>query len=76
MATAECPTVEQLLGQANRLDRVDQRRLLDALIQLLQGERSEPETVSIVALRELDRDIWNGVDAQKFVDREHQAWGG
>lgn len=76
MATAEHPTVEQLLVQASRLDRADQRRLLDALIQLLQEERSGRETVSITALRGLGRDVWNGVDAQEYVDRERQAWGG
>ncbi|MBV9279521.1 MAG: hypothetical protein JOZ41_05530 [Chloroflexi bacterium] len=76
MATADYPTVEQLLAQASRLDRAEQRRLLDALIQLLQQKRSGRERVSITALRGLGRSIWNGVDAQEYVDRERQAWGG
>jgi hypothetical protein len=76
MATADHLTVEQLLARASRLDRTDQRRLLDALIQLLQEEQSGRENVPITALRGLGRDIWNEVDAQEYVDRERQAWGG
>lgn len=76
MATAERPTDEQLLAQASRLDRADQRRLLDALIQILREERSGQVSVSITVLRGLGRDTWNGVDAQEYVDRERQAWGG
>lgn len=76
MATAEHPTVEQLLAQASRLDRAEQRRLLDALILLLQEEQSGREMVSITSLRGLGRSVWNGVDAQEYVDRERQAWSG
>ncbi len=76
MATAEHPTVEQLLAQASRLDRAEQIRLLDALIQLMQEQRSGREMFSITALRGLGRHIWSEVDAQEYVDRERQAWGG
>lgn len=76
MATADHPTVEQLLAQARCLDRADQRQLVDALIQVLQDERSGRESASITVLRGLGRSIWNGIDAQEYVDRERQAWGG
>jgi hypothetical protein len=76
MATAEHPTVEHLLAEASRLDRAEQRRLLDALIQLLREEGDGRKAVSITALRGLGREIWRGLDAQEYVDRERQAWGG
>ena len=78
MATAEHPTVEQLLAQAGRLDRAEQARLLDGLVQLMEERRAEreTETASITALRGLGRHIWDGIDAQEYVDRERQAWGG
>jgi hypothetical protein len=70
------PTVEQLLDQASRLDRAEQLRLLDALIQLTREPTSKRELGSITALRGLGRHIWTGIDAQEYVDRERQAWGG
>jgi hypothetical protein len=76
VATAEHPTVEQLLAQASRLDRTEQRRLLDSLIQLVQEQGGGREMVSITALRGLGRYVWNGVDAQEHVNQERQAWGG
>lgn len=76
MSTTKHPTVEQLVAQASRLDRAEQERLLGALIQLLHEEQSEREPVSIRTLRGLGRDIWSGVDAQEYVDKERQAWGG
>lgn len=76
MATADHPTVERLLAEASRLDRAEQRRLLDALIQLLQKQGDGRKAVSVIALRGLGREIWRGLDAQEYVDRERQAWGG
>jgi hypothetical protein len=76
MAKADHPTVEHLLAEASRLDRAEQLQLLDALIQLIQEQRHERETGSITALRGLGRHVWSGVEAQEYVDRERQAWGG
>ncbi len=75
MATTERPSVEQLLAEAGRLDRAEQVQLLDGLVQLVQ-ERAEHRRTSITALRGLGRHIWDGIDAQEYVERERQAWGG
>ncbi len=74
MATTERPSVEQLLAEARRLDRAEQVQLLDGLVQLV--ERAEDRQTSITALRGLGRHVWDGIDAQEYVERERQAWGG
>jgi hypothetical protein len=74
LTTADRPSVEQLLLAASQLDRADQERLLDGLARLVQ-EASRKRT-SITALRGLGREIWDGVDAQAYVDAERNSWGG
>ena len=75
MATTEQPTVEELLDQAGRLDREEQVRLLDGLVQLVQQSAGQQRT-PITALRGLGRHVWDEIDAREYVEGERQAWGG
>jgi hypothetical protein len=43
---------------------------------VLHANLSSEEPISIVELQGLGRDIWQGQDAQEYVDSERSAWNG
>lgn len=66
---------EHILAEASRLDAADQRRLLNDLATLLP--RSGPaQQRSITELRGLGKEVWQGIDAQAYVNAERDAWDG
>lgn len=51
-------------------------RLLEMTVHdLALGSHREPEDRSIMELRGLGKEIWQGVDAQTYVDRLREEWG-
>lgn len=76
MAATETTTYDQLLAQASRLPSADQLRLLEGLAALLRQRIAPDPAQSVTALRGLGKEIWQGVDAQEYVDRERAAWDG
>jgi hypothetical protein len=65
---------ENALRQVRSLSREDQERLLTDLAGGLQSNTEE--TTSILELQGLGKEIWAGVDAQKYVDQERSSWNG
>jgi hypothetical protein len=79
MTRAETPTYEQLLAQASRLPPADQLRLLEGLAALIRQQIAPAAPAapqSITALRGLGKEIWQGIDAQEYVNQERAAWDG
>lgn len=76
MTTTETPAYDQLLAQVSRLPPTDQLRLLEDLAALLRQHMMPTPMQSVTALRGLGKDIWQGIDAQEYVDRERDAWDG
>jgi hypothetical protein len=76
MTTADTPTYERVLAQARRLALEDQLRLLEGLVILLRQQMVPAPRHSVTALRGLGKEIWRGIDAQDYVDRERAAWDG
>ena len=69
---------EQVLAQALRLDMSAQKNLIADLTAHLNGEPKapQPETKkrSIMELQGLGKEIWKGMDAQEYVNRERAEW--
>lgn len=66
---------QRLLEEAERLDAKDQERLLADLTALMRRQGSR-RARSILELRGLGKEVWHGVDAQEYVERERAAWTG
>jgi len=47
-----------------------------ALESMAQTETPPEPSVSILQLQGLGKDIWQGIDAQAYVDQERAAWNG
>jgi len=77
MGDNSVPGYDQLLRRVAMLGPADQLRLLSDLVAILR-QRIAPSPVGheITELRGLGKDIWDGIDAQEYVERERAAWGG
>lgn len=68
-------TYDEVLSCAQHLDPTDQLRLAEKLVALARQQLTASRPESIRALRGLGKDIWEGMDAQAYVDEERDSWG-
>lgn len=67
---------ETALRIAASLNRDEKLRLIQELTAHTgEGADSEPEH-SIMELRGLGKEIWEGIDAQEYVNQERASWNG
>jgi len=66
---------DSVMGQARRLTLTDQLRLLEELATLVR-RRVTTQARSILELQGLGKEIWQGVDAQEYVEQERASWRG
>ncbi len=65
---------EEVLRHVRSLSRADQQRLLTDVAEQLQ---SKPDgTKSMLELQGLGKEIWVGVDIEKYLDQERSSWNG
>jgi hypothetical protein len=64
-------TVEEIIAAASQLSENDRRRLMDALTAVEPSPHH-----SITELRGLGKEIWQGQDAQEYVNQERDSWAG
>jgi len=72
MATA----YENALQLAVSLSREDQQRLIAELAARAEGEVTTEPQHSIMELEGLGKEIWEGIDAQEYVNEERASWNG
>ncbi|HPD17050.1 MAG TPA: hypothetical protein PLE19_19070 [Planctomycetota bacterium] len=65
----------ELLNCVERLESEEQLRLLGDIAAMLR-RRNGDRPASILELRGLGKEVWDGVDAQEYVDRERASWNG
>jgi hypothetical protein len=67
---------QSVLELAEALSRDEQLRLIQELTaHASEGANSEPQH-SIMELCGLGKEIWQGIDAQEYVNRERASWNG
>jgi dihydroneopterin aldolase len=67
----------EVLNQAQRLTTEEQLQLLEELAALIRRQgvmRSKKH--SIMELKGLGKEIWEGVDVEKYIDEERNSWDG
>lgn len=73
---ATVATYNNVLGLAQRLDSLEQLRLLEALATLIRHRIAVQSRRSLLELQGLGKEIWQGIDAQAYVNRERASWTG
>ncbi len=69
-------TYQEIRRQVENLSVDEQLKLMEELAKMLDDRQSSQPKHSIMELEGLGKDIWQGIDAQKYVDRERQSWDG
>jgi hypothetical protein len=67
---------EHVLRNVESLSRAEQLRLISELAENLRVEAAPETRTSILDLQGLGKEIWQGTDAQDYVDRERESWNG
>lgn len=71
MTLDSCETARQL---ALSLSREDQLRLIQELTANLEMTGTARSKASVLELGGLGKEIWEGIDAQEYVNRERDSW--
>ncbi|MBI3466358.1 MAG: hypothetical protein HY000_25380 [Planctomycetes bacterium] len=67
---------QDVLDHAEKLPPEEQLRLLEQLASIVRRRMGPFPRRSILELRGLGKQCWQGVDAQRYVDRERASWNG
>jgi len=66
----------EVIEQVQQLSPADRFRLLEELTALVRRQVTTSTRRSILELQGLGKEIWQGIDAQEYVDRERASWNG
>ena len=74
----ELAAYHQVLNMARRLERAEQLKLLQALLGEIGSDvgTDAAKKRSILELKGLGREVWQGVDVEKYVQEERASWDG
>jgi len=68
-------TYREVLNQAQRLTTEEQLQLLEELAALIRRQGvTRSKKHSIMELKGLGKEIWEGVDVEKYIDEERNSW--
>jgi plasmid stability protein len=75
MATLNIKNVpEKLYSRLKARARRERRSVSQEVLRILEEATKPVETVSILELRGLGKELWKGVDPAKYVDEERNSW--
>ena len=69
-------TYKEVRRQVESLTVDEQLRLLEELAAIVRYRVIPKPKRSILELRGLGKEIWKGIDAQKYVNQERDSWNG
>ena len=69
-------TYQEVRRQIESLTLDKQMRLMQELASIVSHRTPAKYKRNIMELEGLGKDIWRGIDAQEYVDRERQSWNG
>jgi hypothetical protein len=69
-------TYQEVRRQIESLTFDEQKRLMEELASIVSHRKTADSKPSILDLEGLGKDIWQGIDAQEYIDQERQSWNG
>ena len=70
-------TIQQIMREAEMLSVEERRELIKSLVDTLATETEIPKSSAahrFMELRGLGKEIWEGIDAQEYVDQMRNEW--
>src|SRR5205085_9994949 len=65
---------QAVLNQALRLTPEEQLQLIEDIITVVRHQVRARPRHSIMELEGLGKEVWEGVDAEKYIDEERNSW--
>jgi hypothetical protein len=69
-------TYQEIHRQIESLTLEEQMQLMEELTKIINHRQPTKIKHSIMELEGLGKEIWQGIDAQKYVEQERQSWNG
>lgn len=69
-------TFNELLAQAQLLSPEDKARLVESLAADLRQSFENQRSHSIMELKGLGKELWQGIDVEKYIEEERSSWRG
>jgi hypothetical protein len=66
-------TIIEIMQQAQTLSPQERKELVKLLVDSLEVKEARPQR-RLSELRGLGKDIWQGIDAQEYVDQLRSEW--
>ena len=67
---------QEVLKQVQHLSLDEQNRLLEDLVAIIKQRTSAKPLHSILELEGLDKEIWERIDVNQYLQQERDSWGG
>lgn len=68
------PSYDHAKRSVQALDPAEQLRLIAEVVERLSGELNRRPRRSLLELRGLGKDVWQGVDVDQYLRRERSSW--
>ncbi len=65
---------DEILEQVQLLTLDDQLRLLEDIASMLRQQFTIQPKHSIMEFKGLGKEVWQGVDVEKYIDEERNSW--
>lgn len=72
----EMTTYQDIRHQIENLTPDEQLHLLEELAAMVRRRMTSKPRRNIMELEGLGKEIWQGIDAQAYVDQERASWNG
>ena len=69
-------TYEELLSQARLLSLGDKARLAEYVMADLKQRIEDQQYHSVMELKGLGKELWRGIDVDKYIEEERRSWRG
>jgi len=69
-------TYQEIRHQIENLTPDEQLQLLEELAAMVRRRMTSKPKRNIMELEGLGKEIWQGIDAQAYIDQERASWNG
>jgi len=69
-------TYREVLDQAQKLTPDEQLKLLEDLAAIVRQRVTAKPKHSIMELKGLGKEVWEGIDVEKYIEEERNSWDG
>jgi len=68
--------LDEVLNQVQRLTLDEQLQLLSDVAAMLRRQAKSRPKHKVTEFKGFAKDIWEGVDVEKYIDEERNSWDG